>query len=556
MQFNPKQFLFLFFIISLITSNLGYAVEVQNVEKKSNTTQSYYNALLKPTDTKAFAEALKFYSKQYENYISINNYTEAARTLELLASGQFYVGNYNESEQLLIKTLTLLENISPEKSLVQKKRIFSLLGVIYKYLKIYDKSLYYYNESLSLTNKVSDRLILYNNISNLYRERKEYSTAIDTLKSALILSKRSANLKLQGYILDNLGFSQLLASRDSILYNLKKSLSIRMQIHDSVGMFSNYRHLSLYYKSIEDFEESQHFADKALLISRTIKDRNYEFEALGLYAELNEDSKIRRFKFLTDSIAEAKQGEQNKYASLKYDVEKEKEQTQIAKLQSEKEEHEKQLFGFISILVATSAIAVFTVMVSQRKKKQLKTIYDTENRISKKLHDELANDTFQVMAKLQTHPQIPKDILDDLDIIYTKTRDISKDYNPLFNNDNFYEQLIEMLASYKTESFNVMIRNDINIDWDSFSTIKKKTIFIVLKELMTNNRKHSKSNFALIIFNKKGKKLSIIYKDDGVGGSFKRNNGLQNAESRIKALNGTLTFDTERTKGFQVNIQI
>ena len=84
--------------------------------------------------------------------------------------------------------------------------------------------------------------------------------------------------------------------------------------------------------------------------------------------------------------------------------------------------------------------------------------------------------------------------------------------------------------------------------------LKKKTVYIVLKELMTNNRKHSKSNFALISFTQNGNKLHIAYKDNGIGGDLKKNNGLQNLEYRIKALKGKIDFDSEKGKGFKVDI--
>jgi hypothetical protein len=55
----------------------------------------------------------------------------------------------------------------------------------------------------------------------------------------------------------------------------------------------------------------------------------------------------------------------------------------------------------------------------------------TEIRISKKLHDELANDVFQTMAfaEHKTCPlvKIKEILLNNLDTIYSRTRNISKE---------------------------------------------------------------------------------------------------------------------------------
>jgi signal transduction histidine kinase len=51
-----------------------------------------------------------------------------------------------------------------------------------------------------------------------------------------------------------------------------------------------------------------------------------------------------------------------------------------------------------------------------------------------------------------------------------------------------------------------------------------------------------------------GKKTEIKFTDNGVGTVLKKQNGLQNAENRIFALKGSITFETEPGKGFQAKI--
>ena len=86
--------------------------------------------------------------------------------------------------------------------------------------------------------------------------------------------------------------------------------------------------------------------------------------------------------------------------------------------------------------------------------------------------------------------------------------------------------------------------------------LKKMTIYRVLQELMTNMKKHSKASIAVLSFQTINQKLTITYKDNGVGCDLKKQNGLLNTENRIKTINGTITFESQPKNGFHVKITI
>jgi len=73
---------------------------------------------------------------------------------------------------------------------------------------------------------------------------------------------------------------------------------------------------------------------------------------------------------------------------------------------------------------------------------------------------------------------------------------------------------------------------------------------------MTNMKKHSKATYVVIGFQKIGKKLQIQYMDNGVGCNLKSKNGLHNAENRIKAIRGTINFETAPQKGFKITLTV
>ena len=71
-------------------------------------------------------------------------------------------------------------------------------------------------------------------------------------------------------------------------------------------------------------------------------------------------------------------------------------------------------------------------------------------------------------------------------------------------------------------------------------------------------KKHSHCSIVSIGFKSNKKSIEINYSDNGIGCANLLNlkNGLQNAETRIFSIGGTINFDTEPKKGFKVKIEI
>ncbi|MEP3969203.1 MAG: ATP-binding protein, partial [Nonlabens sp.] len=85
---------------------------------------------------------------------------------------------------------------------------------------------------------------------------------------------------------------------------------------------------------------------------------------------------------------------------------------------------------------------------------------------------------------------------------------------------------------------------------------QKSTVYRVLQELLTNTNKHSQASIIVINFSHSGKSIVINYKDNGVGTELIKGNGLQNTVNRIHSINGSITFESEKEKGFKAIITI
>ena len=160
------------------------------------------------------------------------------------------------------------------------------------------------------------------------------------------------------------------------------------------------------------------------------------------------------------------------------------------------------------------------------------------------------------MTKFQERAENNHDILDDIESIYFKTRDISKENSYIDVQGNFSNVIEDLILSYDSSQVNVIINDLKGIDWLKISNEKKVTLYRIIQELMTNMRKHSNASYAVVSFSQKAKKTTINYSDNGVGGDFKKGSGLHNMESRIDSIHGKVTFESINRKGFKAKIVI
>lgn len=218
---------------------------------------------------------------------------------------------------------------------------------------------------------------------------------------------------------------------------------------------------------------------------------------------------------------------------------------------------------FLIFIGFLSTIFLYYYLKAVNKKEKIQTTYETETRIAKKLHDELANDVYQTMAFSETQDlssnQNKELLLTNLDTIYSRTRNILKENSSIDTGSQFVFGLKEMMSGFNTEAVTILINGMDSINWIPLENNKKIIVYRVLQELLVNMKKHSQSSLVAISFKKNENKLQIDYSDNGLGAAFDKinsKNGLENVENRILAIKGTITFDTKPGKGFKTSFTI
>lgn len=517
----------------------------------------YFYKVLKPSSIHDLPAGYNYYKKHKEQSLLAKDTLTAISDLRMLAISEYELGRIYDAEDTAVEALELLDLVVIEDTLLTNARLalFNQLGLIYETTNKYSSALKIYDKALKLVTQQSDSLTLLNNKAIINRDLGNFIQAEADLKLVYERSLKNNNKIQIARAQDNLGFVQSKLGKKEGLTNMLAALKIRQEEQDETGVYANYNHLHLYYLDQNDPKNALRYA----ILSKKVADSlsaSYKVDALSHLVNFSKDPYVIEYLTINDSIAKSKQEVQNNFEAARYNLEKEQQRTQKSELQTEKEKRLKLLYLFLGIFSSFIAIAVYFFLKAKHKKEKRKQVYETEIRISKKIHDEVANDVYQVMTKIQGDTATSESLLDDLESIYTKTRDISKENSSVAVSHNFEATLNDLLFSYQNETVSIVTRNVSTILWKAVSEEKKTALYRVLQELMTNMRKHSKATAVALIFQQEGNKLVITYSDNGVGSDLKKHNGLQNAENRIQTVKGTLTFETEQGKGFKVKITL
>lgn len=531
-------------------------LEAQQQEQDSLT---YFSGLaLQPKAPKDLESAYRYFIKQSEIELAKKDTLRAIYCYYYMASIAYKNGLYHDSEHSAVIALDMIDHIAVSPYVLDlKKGIYNHLGIVYKEHGSPEKAISLYDRSFELAKSAKDSAVLYNNQSNVYKISGRLGLAKERLEKAVTLLPRLNDTLSIALVYDNLGdvYSRLGYTAEALDF-MERALDLRLQANAPSKVYTSYKHLTEHFMRHGDSANAQTFALKGYELAKTINSASYRLDALGGLVDLKAYDYIGAYKSLKDSLDIAAKQSFNRAMLIKYDYSEYKRKALESQLAQEREAYKTVIaFSVAGFLVLVGALG-FIIVRAKHKKEKLQEIYNTETRISKQIHDEVANDVYHVMAKIQS-TLVPNDtILDDLEGIYNRTRDISKENSTVDLDADFSLVISDLLLSYQTDKVTVITKNNSKIHWEALSATKKTTLYRVLQELMTNMRKHSQASLVVLSFEQQYNRIRVFYSDNGLGCDLVKQNGLQNAENRIKAINGTLTFDTKGDKGFKAQIVI
>lgn len=508
------------------------------------------------------AEVLQnsFQSQKY--YLLAGDSTNAARRLVELAIAQIRLGDLSGSQESATKALSILEKNRDSTYLTSAH---NNLAMTFKRLHDPGEAVAEYYKALKYSRSKEADLEILNNIAVLYAEQKEFEKSLSLFDSIRPLAAPGAALY---QIKDNLYITQWLASGVDVEDSLKQVLHLRRQTEGSPGLLSSVEHLARVNKEQHPQEALKYAtAYYELAQEKSVRD---ELNALEYLIELAPAPKSRDYAViyinLNDSLVHSMEKAKNLFAKIKYDEEQKLQHISRLKALSARQhinllnQRNQRNIAVLGILLLGGLTGFFYYFLLQRHKyEKVREIHQTEARISKRIHDELANDVYNVMTELENPQNLNKEItLNKLEDIYTRTRNISRENRPVATGPDYADDLHYMLSHNTPQTVKLYLAGLQNISWNKYKDETKMVIYRVLQELMVNMKKHSAASLVSLSFQENSSKLLISYRDNGKGlskGALRKGSGLSNMNNRIKSIGGSSAI-VEEENGFSMEITL
>jgi len=508
-------------IISTIYSNLGLTYSSIGEKEKAI---DYY---LKGAELAEKTEDYQLKSQAFYNiawmYMNLEQYEKAER---------YFFNALKDSLKFELQTYT--------------NRNHHGLGVNYSRWGKYEMALKHNNIALKYYRKTGNKLYEFdvlNNIAVVYvkmdQPRKVIDYADKALKIAENINHRLAiNGAKQTLSFAYIDLGQYNYAEKYLLEIAKDTVDINLISRET--KMSIYKNLSSVYKGKKDFKKSLMYFTK--------------------------------FKNVNDSILIDKRDSNITEIETKYQTEKkEKENLQLIAdiikqdLLIEKKNRQKQLFA--SLFGATIIVVLIIVIYTRNKRHEL--LYNAQldiarakqiehQKIGEDLHDQKAKILEGIVIELKKNKNIT--LANKVNEIKESIRKLSRELSQVsFEESEFDEQIITLLATYDTKNISLHQKGLFNIKWNTINNTIKRNLFIVIREGISNSYNHSNAKRVNLDFQRKGKQLYITITDDGKG--FDKNKvifglGFTNMKMRINEINGNIKIESEKGKGTNIGIYL
>ncbi|SHI73059.1 Signal transduction histidine kinase [Mesonia phycicola] len=499
----------------------------------------------------SYDKAYYYFNKSKKLYLDIEDSLNIAKSMIRMASVQNKLGDYVGSQNNQIRALDYLD-LKNEENIQYLIGGYNLLAITSFNQKDYDSAIHWIQKCIDINNYKQLTPTLINNKAMFLLEAGHIDESIVLFNELLNDTINNNSINEKSRVLDNLGYAKLKKGDTSGLKLIREAINL-IENSQARPRISYYIHLAKYYQD-KDKQKAVLNAKKALARIQGVDDRLEMYKILALCDDKESDVYLTKYFVLNDSVDNARLNATNQFAKIRFDSEINEQK--ILKLEADgaeraleiEKENSRYIITIIIILfLLIMMILIFIIHKNRTQKNKRLAIYNTENKISKRVHDEVANEVYTLINKLE-HKQITSknDILDHLESIYARSRNISREYDSSEMLENFHRNLNTMLTSFKNENANILIQNSSVALWKKINNDLKLNIYRILQELMTNMKKHSNANVVVISFVEHPKILEIKYSDNGKGFNLNKesaSNGINNIKYRISELNGILKFE-------------
>jgi len=511
-----------------------------------------------------YDSAFHYFNLSKKHALDSGDSLRAARRLLSMAHIQSDFNDHFGAKETVVEALEYLEN---SNNTSQISRANDILGTLNRLLLNFEDAIDYHRTAIGISKDDVAITGYKNNLALAYRDIADFPKAIEILEAVLQDSILGRNSNRYARIMHNLAYVKWKNGDENVEPILLYAIRLRKKNQDQRGLVSSYSSMGEFYSRTKP-TMAKKYLDSSIWISKKIKMPGGEIDALKTLHRLEPDNAMirDRYIFLKDSLSQQELKVKTQFAKMKYDDEQEK--ANVLRLEAETAQKEVQLAQektqsvlllSLSSILLIAGTSLYFLMRQRHKREKLREVYNTEKRISQRLHDGLANDIFSLMTGIENKGDFHKnELLDGLENIYSRTREISHENSPIRIGTEFLEELKNLIRTFQGSGVTIVTKGLDDIDWEVLSEEKCVALHRSLNELLVNLKKHSKATLLGLRFSYGKNVIRINYNDNGIGFplDIKYGVGLQNTVSRIHGCGGTIKFIPNRRIGAAIEITV
>lgn len=507
------------------------------------------------------------------------------------ASTYVGMGNNDSALNYFYKALTEIDKTKLKDTFLLAQ-IYSNMGTAWMQKSDLAKGLVYHKKAEALMVQLKDSMYLANiycNIGVEYLALKDTVRAVQYLKSALSIFTNKQNAHGSKFTYYALGTAQREPQKAIAYYEAAlayDSLSaFAAGTYQGVGgayyLMGNYRKAESYYKKAEVICEQEHLFTHRLANYSALSSI---YEHLGDYKSAYTNQVA--YANLNDSLLNVENAKVNKQLELQYQTAEKDREIAESKVLLYSLQRRITLMAAGVILLLVLGVGIWR-SVRQKQKLQAERIknFDQQqkiehlhskmqgeeeerSRIARELHDGvnvlLSATKMNYAALGKEHKGLPEtksygEIMDLLNNMGMELRTITYKLVP--------ELLIQQSLPDAIETFCELIQkgNNLHIElqtYGSFTALPPELCFAVyriVQELVHNIVKHAHATQVLIALVHQDELLRLTVEDNGNGFDPEKTTkglGLKSIKSRVKDIDGNVTFSSQKDEGTSVEIEV
>jgi signal transduction histidine kinase len=302
-----------------------------------------------------------------------------------------YAGDYSNAISALDETLKLTEQHPAD---ILRARALLQTGLVYFFQQKWDDALYFYQQALSVTEKLKNKVgisIAYNNIANIYQKQQQPKQAFEYYSKALKIQRELADSASMGNCLMNIATNHLEQNQlKEVSAPLNEALNIAKKIGDNEIIALCYMHLGVLYSKTGEMNKAAGMLKSGEELSLNTGYEQVRQEILHTASNIflqAGDYKLayeylKKSETLSDTLMNRQMLEKTQEFEIRYKSKESESELALYK-QKLKIVHQQQTFLAVILLLLT--ILVVTLIINRKrsrlKNRKLKELNETKDKL-------------------------------------------------------------------------------------------------------------------------------------------------------------------------------